>query len=412
MTSRIGGRRLRHLVQRRARKGVGERRTYVALEHFDGGLGRLRADADLQEKAADDAVLFEAGDVLFGKLRPYLAKSMRVTDPGACSGELVVMTPRPGLDSKYLALLVQSHPFISWAVATSEGVKMPRTSWEALGDIRLPVPEISAQRSIAERAEQTVSRLDQLADAVDRLIALVAHRKQRLISRVVTQGYGAPEPSKDHHLPGLEAVPAHWNVSRLKRLVPRITVGIVVQPAQWYVPIGVPALRGLNVKAGRIVTDDLVHITDEGHRVHSKSTLRQGDLVVVRTGQAGAAAVVPEWLDGANCIDVLVVRRGTDLRPRFLEYVVNSDFAVSQIERGSVGSLQAHFNVSAMRRLVVPVPPVEEQDGIVTFLDAETTRLDRLSALLRREAALIAERRRSYLTAAIPSCPPFVGANP
>lgn len=71
---------------------------------------------------------------------------------------------------------------------------------------------------------------------------------------------------------------------------------------------GVPVLRGLNVRPGRVSADDLVYMSERSNRLHAKSVLRQGDVVVVRTGLAGAAALVPDWAVGGNAVDLLIVR--------------------------------------------------------------------------------------------------------
>ena len=83
--------------------------------------------------------------------------------------------------------------------------------------------------------------------------------------------------------------------------------------------------------------------------------------MVVRTGQAGAACVVPEDMDGANCVDLLIVRRSPRLDPHFLEFVINSDWTIRHIEKHSVGSIQSHFNVESLKQLPVPVPPLVVQ---------------------------------------------------
>jgi len=71
---------------------------------------------------------------------------------------------------------------------------------------------------------------------------------------------------------------------------------------------GVPSLRSLNISSGKISTNDLVFISRESHRKNLKSQLNRGDVVVVRTGRTGIAVAVDEEFDGANCIDLLIIR--------------------------------------------------------------------------------------------------------
>jgi type I restriction enzyme S subunit len=89
----------------------------------------------------------------------------------------------------------------------------------------------------------------------------------------------------------------------------------------------------------------------------------------VRTGKTGAAAVVPEDLDGANCIDLLVVRRSPAVVSEYLWYLLNSWSTAAQIECFSEGAIQAHYNTSTLAELTVTVPTIEEQKAIVAWLD-------------------------------------------
>ena len=78
--------------------------------------------------------------------------------------------------------------------------------------------------------------------------------------------------------------------------------------ASEYVKIGIPFLRSLNIRPFRIDASDIKFISRKFHERLKKSALRPGDVVVVRTGEPGTAAVIPESLPEANCSDVVIVR--------------------------------------------------------------------------------------------------------
>lgn len=150
-----------------------------------------------------------------------------------------------------------------------------------------------------------------------------------------------------------------------------ITVGHVGSMATEYVKTGVPFLRSLNIQPFRISTSDLKFISSDFHRRLKKSALRPGDVVIVRTGKPGTCAVVPEWLADANCSDLVIVRCGPDLLPRYLAYWVNS-LASHHIGSSLVGAVQQHFNVGAAREMPLFLPDRNEQDrilGVLTPLD-------------------------------------------
>lgn len=148
-----------------------------------------------------------------------------------------------------------------------------------------------------------------------------------------------------------------------------VTVGHVGPMATEYVPDGIPFLRSLNIQPFTISLDDIKFITPDFHRKLRKSALTPGDVVIVRTGKPGTCAVVPETLPVSNCSDLVIVRCGPSLRPRFLAYWVNA-VASEHVETHLVGAVQQHFNVGSARRMPVLLPPLEEQDRILAVLGA------------------------------------------
>jgi type I restriction enzyme S subunit len=245
-------------------------------------------------------------------------------------------------------------------------------------------PPLEEQRRIADFLDSETSLIDNVRAARRRMIELLALKRDRIVDELIIGGQVAST-----------FVP-------LKYLALSVSVGIVITPAAWYVETGgVPALRGLNVKAGRIDASDLVQISLEGHLLHQKSRLAAGDLVVVRTGQAGAAAVIPPELDGINCIDLVIVRPGRAFVPEFAEYLLNSTYAKRRVTEFSVGSIQAHFNVAAMKAMPVPKYSVTEQKRRVAEIEDAVKPIEQAISRMREQDGLLAERRQALITAAV-----------
>lgn len=158
-----------------------------------------------------------------------------------------------------------------------------------------------------------------------------------------------------------------WQEVFLDEVAADITVGHVGPMASEYVPTGVPFLRSQNVEPLRINDTDLKFITPEFHARLKKSALSPGDVVIVRTGKPGACAVIPESLAVANCSDLVIVRCGPQLDPRFLAYYVNS-VAVHHVDSHLVGAVQQHFNVGSARRMTLRLPEFPEQHAIAYIL--------------------------------------------
>lgn len=176
-----------------------------------------------------------------------------------------------------------------------------------------------------------------------------------------------------------------------------LTVGHVGPMASEYVDDGVPFIRSLNVRPFRIELEGVKYIPERFHQRLAKSALTPGDVVVVRTGAPGTAAVIPESLPVANCSDVVIVRPGPDLDSRYLAYLINS-VARSYIDSRTVGAVQQHFNVGAAKGIPIPAATLDEQRRIVAVLGAideliETDRsqIARLEDVARTVAATAPE---------------------
>jgi type I restriction enzyme, S subunit len=161
----------------------------------------------------------------------------------------------------------------------------------------------------------------------------------------------------------------------LDELVDEITVGHVGPMATRYEDTGIPFLRSLNVEPYRITSTDLKFISESFHHELKKSALRPGDVVIVRTGKPGTAAVIPDHLPISNCSDLVIVRPSAKLSARFLAYFVNGA-AQGQVHSNTVGAVQQHFNVGAARRLELPALSRPEQDAIASVLGALDDRIE------------------------------------
>jgi len=154
--------------------------------------------------------------------------------------------------------------------------------------------------------------------------------------------------------------------------------------ASEYVDDGVPFLRSLNVEPFGINTSDLKFVSTDFHQRIKKSALRPGDVVIVRTGKPGTCAVIPEWLNDANCSDLVIARCGAEIRPRFLCYWINSA-AAHHISSHLVGAVQQHFNVGAAKKMLVATPSLFAQDQVISILGSID---DRITLLRETNATL------------------------
>ncbi|GEP12015.1 restriction endonuclease subunit S [Methylobacterium gnaphalii] len=262
-------------------------------------------------------------------------------------------------------------------------------------------PPLETQQRIAAFLDKKTAQIDGLIEKKRALLERLAEKRQAIITQAVTKGLNPAAPMKDSGIDWLGQIPAHWEVKPLKRISPRVTVGIVVTPAAYYADEGVLALRGLNVRIMGFDLSDTRNITEDGHELNRKSELRQGDLVAVRTGAPGTTAIISEDLAGSNCIDLVIIRKPLNADPRYLGWFLNSDVAATQYTLGSEGALQQHFNVETSKATLVCLPSPDEQRAISAHIDSEIAAHDRQSELVESSVSQLLEYRSALITAAV-----------
>lgn len=369
----------------------------VALENIQSWSGNyLPTDSEFE----GDGVAFSKGDILFGKLRPYLAKAYLAESSGEAVGDFHVMRPLSNVSPRFAQYQILNRDFIELVDGSTFGSKMPRASWEFVGNMPFPLPRESEQTAIATFLDRETAKIDALIAEQEKLLTLLAEKRQATISHAVTKGLNPDAPMKDSGVAWLGEVPAHWEVKRLKHISPFITVGIVVNPSDYVAEDGLPFIYGGDIAEGRILYESSRRITPEASKKQSKTMLQAGDLLTVRVGAPGITAVVPENCAGGNCASVMLIRRGA-FSSKWLCYAMNSRMVRYQVEVVQYGAAQEQFNISHAINFWVATPSKEEQEEIVQFLDSETGRLDDLTTEATRAIDLLKERRTALISAAV-----------
>ncbi|WGZ95018.1 MAG: hypothetical protein QJT81_03260 [Candidatus Thiothrix putei] len=154
----------------------------------------------------------------------------------------------------------------------------------------------------------------------------------------------------------------NWEEKKLFELCETVTVGFVGSMANEYVEKGIPFLRSLNIKPYYLDFNNLMFVDNAFHAKLKKSSLKPGDVAVVRTGYPGTACVIPESLGEANCSDLVIIRPGKNLNPYFLAAIFNSSFGKNLVAGNLVGAAQQHFNVTVAKELKFRFPPSDLQN--------------------------------------------------
>ena len=373
---------------------------YVGLEHIESWTGRLLLEN--QPEGVDSVVSsFTRGDVLFGKLRPYLAKSARPDVDGVCSSEILPLRPTPGCFQSYMMYCLLNAPYIHWLDSMTYGTKMPRVSPDQVGSSHAPLPPEGEQSVIATFLDRETSKIDGLVARKETLIELLQEKRAALITHAVTRGLDPNVSIKDSGVEWLGKIPRHWRVGKLKHACERVFVGIAEAATFAYVDHGVPMLRSTDVRANRVRTDDIRCIDISFAARLSSKQLRTDDIVTVRTGNAGVSAVVPPAYDLGQCFTLVVSRPTRTNDSRYFCYWLNARPGQEQFKVEGMGTAQVNISVPIVQNVLVCIPPPREQLHIANWIEQELSRWNGLIAKIRQAINHLKEFRTALISAAV-----------
>ena len=381
--------------------GKPDNMTYLGLENVESKTGQLLLDAPVEE--VDSVVsAFHTDEVLFGKLRPYLAKVVHADFDGVCTSELVVLQPdRQKVEPRFLFYRLLSNEFIRYANAFSYGVKMPRTSPELIANTEVPLPPLDEQRAMANFLDRETEQLDALVTKKEQLIVLLLERRSALISHTVTKGLNPDAPMRDSGIAWLGKVPKHWAVAPVYARY-RVQLGKMLDEKQITGEHLAPYLRNVDVQWGRINVDELPEM-DFRPEDRERYQLKVGDLLVCEGGEVGRSAIWKGELP--ECYYQKAIHRlrpfKTNNVPQFLFYVLFTVAGMGVFVAGGNPNTIDHLTAEKLRAYRFGFPPKDEQQTIADYLDRETGKIDALIARVRYGIAALREYRTALISAVV-----------
>lgn len=179
---------------------------YIGLEHIASGFSQLigiGSESDIKSSKAK----FRKNDILFGKLRPYLRKAIITDFEGICSTDILVFRANNDVLPGFLLYIVHSDIFVKYAIATTTGVNHPRTSWNAIKNLEVPIPPLEEQQKIVG----VLSLVQEAIRQQEQLISTTTELKKATMQKLFTEGTRG-EPQK---MTEIGLIPESWDVVKL-----------------------------------------------------------------------------------------------------------------------------------------------------------------------------------------------------
>ncbi|HFU4085959.1 TPA: restriction endonuclease subunit S [Streptococcus suis] len=383
---------LRYLVELRGEKSVTtDYKKYVGLENIMSQTGQYvqtGIEVDLTEN-----LTFEVGDILFGKLRPYLRKYWRAEFSGTASSEFVIIKGS-SLNLNFLFWAIQSDSFINDVDSSTYGSKMPRASWEYMKNIKLPFPEsIEEQSKIADFLDKKVAQLDKVKNLLEEQIKTLEDYRQSLIYETVTKGLDKTVPLRDSGVDWIGQIPEGWGVGRLKDFV------------KFQRGFGFPLeLQGKdNGEIPFYKVSDLRGNLDEicvSKNYVDIQTTKQNAWVIVPAGAIIAPVIGAALLNNNRKISTTPFISDNNTlaiipnnKNKYFYYLLK----VIDMNWFNNSSTIPAVNISKLANQVIPAPKEEEQRQIADFLEVQTIKTDKLIEIKQKQIDNINQQRQTLI---------------
>lgn len=324
------------------------------------------------------------GDLIVHSMDAF-AGAIGVSDSdGKASPVVHAYSPRGSVDTNFVAHALRSMAWSGYIEALAKGIRQRSTSFDAvtLAEIEIAIPDIKEQRRIVHFLDHNLARLASLSEGLDRQVKLLVERRRAVI---------------DSSLPSVEGMVPLKYLSSIVDTEHKTAPHAPGRGEYWIA--GTSAVRG-----GSIVASALYETDESSYWEWTRRRVpHPGDVLFTREAPVGEVGL---YRDGDPRIAigqrmVLISPHVASLDSEFLQWSLLSSRVRRFIVDLTQGSLHPHLNMSDIGRIPISGIPIGEQRGVASSIASTVAEVDSLLRLRSSQLALLAERRRALITAAV-----------
>lgn len=401
---------------------------YVGLEHIESNKCRIIGNG-LAGDVKSTKTVFHRGDLLYGKLRPYLNKVCVPDFEGVCSTDILVFNKNPYLDNHYLMWLLSTPDFVDYANNNSSGVQLPRINFQKLSKYPVPLPPLAEQHRIVAAIEALFARLDATNARLERVPGILKQFRQAVLAAAcdgrLTEDWRAEnpdvEPAKDlinaiknevigKKIPQKRSlsfklkdkpfdIPKSWEWTPISGLCISITDGNHQAPEKS--DEGIPFVVISNISSGKLNLSKTMYVpVDYYNNITDNRKPKQNDILFSVTGSYGIPILIKEDKEFCFQRHIALIRVHSKISANYIYYVLKSQLVYNQATKVATGIAQLTVPLSGLRTIKIPTPPLPEQHEIVRRVDALFALADRIEARVAAARERTETMRQSILAQA------------
>lgn len=348
------------------------------------GVVQVKEDADLQQFRTvrkNDFVI---------SLRSFQGGFEFSEYEGVCSPAYQVFYNTAPICHDYFRMLFKSDGFIQKMNSLTVGIREGKSiQYGDFADSLIPLPPLDVQRKIAEYLNVRCAKIDAIIAKQQEIIEKLKAYKLSIITEAVTKGLNPDAPMKDSGVDFMGKIPSHWEMVRLKFLLSHI-IDCPHETPEYSADGEYLVIRTADQDFGFLRPDENMYRLDENeyqNRIR-RLPLDKGDIVYGREGERwGLACLVPE--SNRYCLGqrMMQFRCNKDMiLPEYAMWALNSRYVYLQGSVDTIGSTSPHVNISTMRNYSIPMPPIDEQQEIVTYINEKAATIENT---IRKRTTLI-----------------------
>lgn len=363
---------------------------YLGLEDLNTGGGILRISDTHDIKSAK--TVFQYGDVLYGKLRPYLNKHAVASFSGVCSTDILALRPEKIIDAAYLDFWLSTPFFQNAAITNSKGVNLPRVSFNSITQYPFPLPPIEEQKQIVAYLDEKLGKIDSVHDKLQDFLDHAAQRKDNLIQAGIA-GH-LTQQWRDEHGVARE----DWITKTIDELGAVVTGGTPSTKHPEFYGSDVPFIKPADLNAGRHVTSSETYLSLLGSE--QARMLPPYTVAVCCIGATISKCGLIEVKSATNQqINALVPYEESS--PTYLYYLCASPSFKQMVINNSSSTTLPILNKGRFSKLMVTIPPLDEQREITRILDEQLERIERTDKLVAEVLKRLDAMKQQIVSAAL-----------
>jgi len=402
-------------------------RRFVGLEHIEGNTGRLLGFGKSSETRSTKTV-FCRGDLLYGKLRPYLNKVWVADFDGVCSTDILVFKHTQFLHSKFLACRLLGSDFVRYASQGMSGVQHPRVSYQRISDFAIAFPPLEEQHRIVSKVEELFTKLDAGVKSLETAKTQLKSYRQSVLKSAF-DGKLTEEWRRTHRdelepafklleqireerrrstateyrelppvdMTGLPELPEGWTWTRLGEIA--LIMDVDHKMPRSVEKDGVPFISPKNfVNQDDIDFANAKHISVEDfERLSRKCKPEIGDVLYSRIGTIGKARRAPDKRFQIS-YSLCIVRPSPSLQATDIcVWLLRSPFVLSQALANTRSIGVPDLGLNDINRFVVPIAPLDEQHKIVEEIERHSSIADEVEKTVVSSVGQSEKLRQSVL---------------